>query len=77
MSSETLRRMEEAVPVATYTCQGCSMAEETDLRLDPIGELWVCEGGGSDVEDEHGATGPALHMSALPRLLAEQPGRAD
>ena len=74
---ETLRRLEAALPVATYTCQGCRMAEEPDVRLDPIGEQWVCDGCFSDVEDEHGDQGPALHMSALPRLLAAQPGRAD
>ena len=77
VSIETLRRMEEAVPVATYTCQGCSFAEETDLRLDPIGEQWVCDGCFSDVADEHGDQGRAIYISDLPRLLAEKPGRED
>ena len=73
VSRETLKRMAEAVPAATYTCQGCSCGEDTDLRLDPIGELWVCDAYYSDVEDEHGDQGPAIHISALPRLLAEKP----
>lgn len=76
VSIETLKRMEEAVPVATYTCQACSLAEETDLRLDPIGELWVCEGCYRDVTDEHGDQGDAIYISDLPRLLAAEPDPA-
>ena len=77
VSLETLRRLEAAVPVATYTCQGCRMAEEPDVRLDPIGERWVCDGCFSDVEDAPEAQGPAVYISALPRLLAAPPGGAD
>ena len=77
VSRETLERMEEAVSAATYTCQGCSCGEDTDLRYDPIGERWVCDACYSDVEAEHGPLPPAIHMSDLPRLRAEQPARAD
>ena len=73
MSIETLKRMEEAIPVATYTCQACSVAEETDLCLDPIGELWVCEGCYSDAAERNGSKGAPIYISDLPRLLAEKP----
>ena len=73
LSIETLKRLEEAIPVATYTCQACSVAEETDLCLDPIGELWVCEGCYSDAAELNGYQGAPISISDLPRLLAENP----
>ena len=73
MSVETLKRMEEAVPVATYTCQGCSMAEETDLCLDPRAELWVCPGCYGDAAERSDYHGTPIYISDLPRLLSEKP----
>lgn len=73
MSVETLKRMEEAVPVATYTCQACSVAEETDLCLDPSAERWVCDGCYSDAAELNGYHGAPIYISDLPRLLSENP----
>lgn len=73
IAPETLKRMEEAIPVATYTCQACALAEDTDLRLDPIGELWVCEGCYSEAAELNGYKGAHIYISDLPRLLAEKP----
>ena len=73
MSIKTLKRMGEAIPVATYTCQACSVAEETDLGLDPVRELWVCEGCYSDAAELNGYHGAPIYISDLPRLLAENP----
>ena len=73
MARETLKRMAEAIPVATYTCQACALAEDTDLRLDPIGELWVCEGCYSEAAELNGYKGAPVYISDLPRLLADKP----
>ena len=72
-ATETLKRMAEAIPVATYTCQAYALAEDTDLCLDPIGELWVCEGCYSDAAEQNGYQGAPISISDLPRLLAEKP----
>ena len=73
MSVETLQRLAEAVPVATYTCQGCSMAEETDLCLDTRAELWVCPGCYGAAAARNDYHGPPIYISDLPRLLSEKP----
>ena len=73
IATETLKRMAEAIPVATYTCQACALAEDTDLCLDPRGEVWVCEGCYSEAAELHGYQGAPIYISDLPRLLAEQP----
>ena len=71
-------RMEESLPVATYTCQGCRMAEETDLCRDPVGEQWVCESCYADMVEEAGDDAPQglpIYISDLPRLRAEAEAR--
>ena len=67
-------RLEESMPVATYTCQGCNFAEETDLCYNPVAEQWVCESCYEDMVEDEGGEAPQelpLYISDLPRLRAE------